>query len=64
MERSIRTITSLDWKTYPVFAFGEPLLEFDTVILNPFEVRELGHEHSDRAIVTPILRGEDDVPGM
>jgi nicotinate dehydrogenase subunit B len=36
------TITSLDWKTYPVFAFGDTLPEIDTVILNPFEVPQTG----------------------
>jgi nicotinate dehydrogenase subunit B len=35
-------ITSLDWKTYPVFAFGDALPEINTVILNPFEVPPLG----------------------
>lgn len=35
-------ITSLDWKTYPVFAFGDALPEIDTVILNPFEVPQTG----------------------
>jgi len=36
------TITSLDWKTYPVLAFGDALPEIDTVILNPFEVPPRG----------------------
>jgi CO/xanthine dehydrogenase Mo-binding subunit len=36
------TITSLDWKTYPVFAFGDPLPEINTVILSPFEVPQTG----------------------
>ncbi len=35
-------LTSFDWKTYPVFAFGDPLPEIDTVILNPFEVPQTG----------------------
>src|ERR1019366_3872924 len=28
-------ITSFDWKTYPVFKFGDPLPLIETVLLNP-----------------------------
>jgi nicotinate dehydrogenase subunit B len=36
------TITSLDWKTYPVFKFGDPLPLIETVLLNPLDVPQLG----------------------
>jgi nicotinate dehydrogenase subunit B len=35
-------ITSLDWKTYPVFSFGDPLPVIETVLLNPLNVPQLG----------------------
>ena len=35
-------ITSLDWKTYPVFKFGDPLPGIETVLLNPLDVPQLG----------------------
>ncbi len=36
------SIASLDWKTYPVFAFGDALPVIDTVVLNPLNVPQLG----------------------
>jgi CO/xanthine dehydrogenase Mo-binding subunit len=36
------TITSVDWKTYPVFQFGDPLPVIETVLLNPLNVPQLG----------------------
>ena len=36
------TITSLDWKTYPVLDFGLPLPVIETVLLNPLNVRQTG----------------------
>jgi nicotinate dehydrogenase subunit B len=35
-------IASLDWRTYPVFAFGDALPVIDTVVLNPLDVPQLG----------------------
>ena len=35
-------ITSLDWRTYPVFEFGEPLPKIETVLLNPLDARQTG----------------------
>ena len=35
-------ITSVDWKTYPVLPFGEPLPVIETVLLNPLTVPPLG----------------------
>jgi nicotinate dehydrogenase subunit B len=35
-------ITSIDWKTYPVFPFGGPLPVIETVLLNPLNVPQLG----------------------
>ena len=35
-------ITSLDWRSYPVFQFGNPLPVIDTVVLNPLNVPQLG----------------------
>jgi CO/xanthine dehydrogenase Mo-binding subunit len=36
------TITSLDWRTYPVLEFGDPLPAIVTVVLNPLDVPALG----------------------
>ena len=35
-------ITSVDWKTYPVLPFGDPLPVIETVLLNPLNVPQLG----------------------
>ena len=35
-------ITSVDWRTYPVFQFGDPLPVIETVLLNPLSVPPLG----------------------
>jgi nicotinate dehydrogenase subunit B len=35
-------ITSVDWKTYPVLAFGDPLPVIETVLLNPLNVPQMG----------------------
>jgi CO/xanthine dehydrogenase Mo-binding subunit len=35
-------ITSLDWRTYPVLQFGDPLPVIVTVVLNPLDVPALG----------------------
>jgi CO/xanthine dehydrogenase Mo-binding subunit len=35
-------ITSLDWRTYPVLQFGDPLPVIVTVVLNPLDVPPLG----------------------
>jgi nicotinate dehydrogenase subunit B len=35
-------ITSVDWRTYPVFQFGDPLPVIETVVLNPLNVPPLG----------------------
>ncbi len=35
-------IASVDWKTYPVFAFGDPLPVIQTVLLNPLTVPQMG----------------------
>jgi len=36
------TITTLDWRTYPVFEFGFPLPVIETVLLNPLNVPQTG----------------------
>ena len=36
------TITSVDWRTYTVFEFGDPLPVIETVLLNPLNVPPLG----------------------
>jgi CO/xanthine dehydrogenase Mo-binding subunit len=36
------TITSIDWKTYPVLPFGSPLPVIETVLLNPLNVAQMG----------------------
>jgi len=36
------TITSVDWRTYPVLPFGEPLPVIETVLLNPLNVPQMG----------------------
>ncbi len=35
-------ITTIDWKTYSVLAFGDPLPVIQTVLLNPLNVPETG----------------------
>jgi len=35
-------ITTLDWRTYPVFEFGAPLPVIETVLLNPLNARQTG----------------------
>jgi hypothetical protein len=35
-------ITSVDWRTYAVFQFGDPLPVIETVLLNPLNVPPLG----------------------
>jgi len=35
-------ITSIDWKTYPVFPFGDPLPVIETVLINPLTVPKMG----------------------
>jgi CO/xanthine dehydrogenase Mo-binding subunit len=35
-------ITSVDWRTYPVFQFGDSLPVIETVLLNPLNVPQLG----------------------
>jgi hypothetical protein len=35
-------ITSVDWRSYPVFKFGDPLPVIETVLLNPLNVPPLG----------------------
>jgi nicotinate dehydrogenase subunit B len=35
-------ITTIDWKTYPVFPFGDPLPAIETVLLNPLNVPQMG----------------------
>ncbi len=35
-------ITSIDWRTYPVFEFGEPLPVVETVLLNPLDKPQMG----------------------
>jgi nicotinate dehydrogenase subunit B len=39
---STGAITSVDWRTYPVFEFGNPLPVIETVLLNPLNVPPLG----------------------
>jgi CO/xanthine dehydrogenase Mo-binding subunit len=36
------TITTLDWRTYPVFQFGDALPVIETVLLNPLNVPQTG----------------------
>ena len=36
------TITSVDWRTYPVFQFWDSLPVIETVLLNPLNVPPLG----------------------
>jgi nicotinate dehydrogenase subunit B len=38
----IGAITSADWRTYPVFQFGDPLPVVETVVLNPLNVAQMG----------------------
>ena len=35
-------VTSVDWRTYPVFQFGDPLPRVETVLLNPLNVPQMG----------------------
>jgi CO/xanthine dehydrogenase Mo-binding subunit len=35
-------ITSVDWRTYPVLTFGDPLPVIETVLLNPLNVPPMG----------------------
>jgi nicotinate dehydrogenase subunit B len=35
-------ITSLDWRTYPVLEFGDPLPVIETVVINPLNVPQIG----------------------
>lgn len=35
-------ITSIDWRTYPVFPFGEPLPVMETVLINPPDKPQMG----------------------
>jgi CO/xanthine dehydrogenase Mo-binding subunit len=35
-------ITSFDWRTYPVFEFGEPLPVIETVVISPLDLPQLG----------------------
>jgi CO/xanthine dehydrogenase Mo-binding subunit len=35
-------ITTIDWRTYPVFQFGDPLPVIETVLMNPLNVPPLG----------------------
>jgi CO/xanthine dehydrogenase Mo-binding subunit len=35
-------ITTIDWRTYPVSQFGDPLPIIETVVLNPLNVPQLG----------------------
>src|SRR5262249_28935943 len=35
-------ITSIDWVTYPVFRFGEPIPAFESVLLNRLDKPQMG----------------------
>jgi nicotinate dehydrogenase subunit B len=35
-------VTSIDWRSYPVFKFGDPLPRVETVLLNPLDVPQMG----------------------
>jgi len=35
-------ITSVDWRTYPVFHFGEPLPQIQTVLINRLDAAQMG----------------------
>jgi len=37
-----RGITSFDWRSYPVYQFGDPLPVVETVLINPLNVPQLG----------------------
>ena len=37
-----RSVTTIDWRTYSVFQFGDPLPVIETVLLNPKNVPQLG----------------------
>ncbi len=35
-------VTSIDWRTYPVFHWGEPLPVIETILLNPLDKPQMG----------------------
>jgi nicotinate dehydrogenase subunit B len=37
-----QTVTSVDWRTFPVFRFGDPLPEVKTVLINRLDQTQLG----------------------
>ena len=37
-----RSVSTIDWRTYSVFQFGDPLPVIDTVLMNPKNVPQLG----------------------
>jgi nicotinate dehydrogenase subunit B len=48
-------ITTLDWKTYPVLQFGDPLPVITTVLLNPLNVPQLGAGECTITIAAPAV---------
>jgi nicotinate dehydrogenase subunit B len=48
-------ITSVDWRTYPVFEFGDPLPVIETVLLNPLNVPPLGAGECTITIVASAI---------
>ena len=52
---SLGAITSADWRTYPVFQFGEPLPTITTVVLNPLNVAQMGAGECTITIVAAAI---------
>jgi CO/xanthine dehydrogenase Mo-binding subunit len=50
-----RGITTFDWKSYPVFQFGDPLPVVETVLLNPQNVPQLGAGECTITIVAAAI---------
>jgi nicotinate dehydrogenase subunit B len=48
-------ITSVDWKTYPVLAFGDALPVIETVLLNPLNVAQMGAGECTITIVSSAI---------
>jgi CO/xanthine dehydrogenase Mo-binding subunit len=52
---SNRGITTFDWKSYPVFQFGDSLPVVETVLLNPQNVPQLGAGECTITIVAAAI---------
>ncbi len=48
-------VTSIDWLSYPVFRFGDPLPVVETVLLNPLNVAQMGAGECTITIVAAAI---------